>query len=131
MLWLWFFILILKTMYNPGPFFDKSTSRHCRLSIHIRLIVSHGIEVENTYLGESVQLSIDDGTFNENIECLLYGMHVGERKVVTLQPQQAFGRPDVHRIFEWSRDDFSISISLEIGKVIGFSLPGGDEVEGR
>jgi len=118
-------------MYNPGSIFDKSASRHCRLSIHIRLTANNDVEVENTYSGEPLQLSIGDGTLNENIECLLYGMHVGERKVVTLEPQQAFGMPDVHRVFELSRDDFSESISPEIGKVIGFSLPAGDEIEGR
>jgi len=118
-------------MYHSGAIFDKNTSGHCRLTIHIRLAAGKDVELENTYSGEPLQFFIGDGTLNENIECLLYGMYVGERKIVTLQPQQAFGMPDARRVFELSLDNFSGLVSPRVDKVIVFSLPGGEEVEGR
>jgi FKBP-type peptidyl-prolyl cis-trans isomerase SlpA len=60
----------------------------------------------------------------------LFGLKAGEQCRIQLSPEQAFGYKDTANIHDLPRDDFGPEMAVEPGMVIGFSLPGGEELPG-
>ncbi len=75
-------------------------------------------------------LSLTDGTLLPGLELALYGLTAGEEQTLTLTPEQAWGERQQELIKEMPRSDFPADARLEVGQVLSFSLPDGDETLG-
>jgi FKBP-type peptidyl-prolyl cis-trans isomerase SlpA len=79
---------------------------------------------------EPLRFTMGDGTLIEGLELALYGLKVGEKQRVNIDPVHAFGFPDKSNIHSMPRAEFSPELPLESGTIIGFSTPSGEEVPG-
>ena len=72
-----------------------------------------------------MELTIGEGHFYTPIEAALIGMRVGEKKTVTVTPDDAFGDYDPENVFSVPRGDFPDDISPVVGQ--GLEVTGEDD----
>lgn len=107
-----------------------SVARNSTLTLHYRLALDDGTEVDSSFGGEPLTFSMGDGTLVAGLEELLLGLVAGARERFLVGPDQAFGGRDPDNVQMIERAQFDPSLSLEPGTVIGFVSPAGDEVPG-
>ncbi|HIE40541.1 MAG TPA: peptidylprolyl isomerase [Thiomicrorhabdus sp.] len=100
------------------------------IDIEFQLSFLDGTMIEETPKGEVLHFSLGDGTFLPQLEEMLIGLEVGTTAKLTLSPERAFGHSDPSKIHWMDRKNFSDSMNLQEGFVIGFQTPSGEEVPG-
>lgn len=108
----------------------KRVTDNSLLDIEFELSVFDGPMIEKTQAGEVFQFEMGDGQLLKQLEELLIGLEVNTTATFTLLPEQAFGRKDPNNFQTLAISDFPPDMPLEIGHVIGFNTPTGDEVPG-
>lgn len=71
------------------------------------------------------ELTIGEGDFYLPVEEALVGMQVGERKTVTISPDDGFGDYDPEKVFTVDRGEFPAELSPEVGQ--GLEVTGEDD----
>ncbi|QCU90017.1 FKBP-type peptidyl-prolyl cis-trans isomerase [Thiomicrorhabdus sediminis] len=100
------------------------------IAISFKLELADGTLVEESEPGQPFRFTIGDGTFVSNLEQLLVGLELGTQAKLSLSPERAFGMPDPDNVQTMSRGDFPADMALEVGHVIGFNTPTGEEIPG-
>lgn len=98
--------------------------------MHFTLSLRDGTVADTTRGGEPLRFVMGDGTLIEGLELALYGLREGERQCLTIGPRDAFGFPEEDNLHTLPRSEFPADIELEVGQIIGFSTPSGEEVPG-
>jgi FKBP-type peptidyl-prolyl cis-trans isomerase SlpA len=103
--------------------------KHARVTLHYRLSLASGKEVETTRESEPVTLVVGSGDLLPAFEERLIGMTSGERSLLTVPAAEAYGlaAEDLHVL---PRSEFPPELRLEPGVVIGFDAPDGEEIPG-
>jgi FKBP-type peptidyl-prolyl cis-trans isomerase SlpA len=110
---------------------DVLTIGHgCEVTMHFTLTLEDGTVADASIDGEPMVFNIGDGTLIEGLEMVLYGLKVGEKQSLSIEPRDTFGFPDEDSIHTLPRSDFSDELKIEEGMIIGFSTPSGDEIPG-
>jgi len=102
----------------------------CTVTMNFSLCFTDGTVADASEPGEPMTFVIGDGSLVQGLELALYGLKSGEKQVVELDPLHAFGFPDPENIHNMSRSEFASELPLEVGIVIAFSTPSGEEVPG-
>lgn len=71
--------------------------------------------MESTEEGEPISFIQGIGQIIPGLEDALYGMKVGDKKTITIQPDQAYGEYDPDSIEVVDKDEFSEEIPLDVG----------------
>lgn len=100
------------------------------IAISFKLELADGTLVEESEPDQSFRFTIGDGTFVSNLEQLLVGLELGTQAKLSLSPERAFGMPDPDNVQTMNRSDFPADMTLEVGHVIGFNTPTGEEIPG-
>ena len=100
------------------------------IAITFKLELPDGTLVEESPKNEPFRFTVGDGTFINTLESLLIGLELGTQAKLTLSPERAFGLPNAENIQTMPRTNFPADMPLELGHVIGFNTPTGDEVPG-
>ncbi len=108
----------------------KRVEETSQIEIEFKLCFLDGTLIEGTEEGEVFALQIGDGQILNKLDELLIGLEEGTRAKFNLMPEQAFGKPDPNNFQEIPRAEFSKELELEVGYVIGFNTPTGDEIPG-
>lgn len=85
--------------------------------------------IDQSEPGESIQFIQGIGQVVPGLEDALYGMRVGERKKVTILPEDGYGEIDEDAVAEIPADDFPDDIPLEPGVGLILKDDEGDEQE--
>jgi FKBP-type peptidyl-prolyl cis-trans isomerase SlpA len=101
-----------------------------RVSLHLAINLEDGSEAISTFGEEPVECVMGDGTLQPGLELALYGLSAGEQQRLRLLPEQAFGLRDTGLIRHMPLSDFEAAFTPEVGQVIAFSLPNGEEAAG-
>jgi FKBP-type peptidyl-prolyl cis-trans isomerase SlpA len=102
----------------------------CPVILHLAIGLEDGSEALSTFGEEPVSLTMGDGTLQPGLELALYGLRAGDTQTLNLMPEQAYGLRDPGLIQYMPRTDFDASFTPEVGQVIAFALPNGDEAPG-
>lgn len=102
----------------------------CEVTMHFRLSLQDGTVADETEEGEPLTFSMGDGTLIQGLELALYGMKVGEKQSLSIDPREAFGFPDDENVHSMPRSEFREDMKIEPGMIIAFSTPAGQEVPG-
>jgi len=100
------------------------------IAISFKLELVDGTLVEQTPENEPMRFKIGDGTFIAGLENMLVGLEKGTAAKLNLSPERAFGLPNPDNFQTMDRADFPVEMNLEIGHVIGFDTPTGEEIPG-
>jgi len=102
-----------------------------RVVMHYRLAMEDGSVVDSTWDDdEPIAFVIGDGTMAAGLDDALQGLKCGDHVTLHLAPDQAFGQKDTANIHAMPREEFDPQMPLEVGLVIGFTLPNGEELPG-
>ena len=72
-----------------------------------------------------MELTIGEGDFYTPVEAALIGMRVGEKKTITINPDDAFGDFDSENVFTVQRSELPDEITPEVG--MGLEVTGEDD----
>ena len=98
--------------------------------MHFTLSLADGTVADSTREGEPLRFVMGDGSLIEGLELVLYGLKQGDQQCLSIEPRDAFGFPDEENIHTMARSEFPEDIQLEVGQIIGFTTPSGEEVPG-
>lgn len=101
-----------------------------RVRLHLAIRLEDGTEAVSTFGEEPVDLQMGDGTLQPGLELALYGLKAGDTQTLDLLPEQAYGLRDPALIQHMPMTDFDGDFTPEVGQIIAFSLPNGEEAAG-
>mgnify|MGYP001106453174 CR=1 FL=1 len=101
-----------------------------KIQLAFKLSLADGTLVEQADEEEKFVFTLGDGTLIPNLESMLIGLEQGTTAKLTLSPERAFGLRDSANFQNMSRQDFPEDMELQVGYVVGFNTPTGDEVPG-
>lgn len=102
----------------------------CVVSMHFRLSLQDGTVADESAEGEPLTFTMGDGTLIQGLELMLYGMKIGEKQCLSIDPRDAFGFPDEENIHTMPRGEFDAAMNIAPGMIVAFTTPGGQEVPG-
>lgn len=98
--------------------------------MYYRLSLQDGTVADETEAGEPLTFTMGDGTLIQGLELALYGMKVGEKQCLSIDPRDAFGFSDEDNVHSMPRSEFDNALNIEPGMIVAFSTPAGQEVPG-
>jgi peptidylprolyl isomerase len=98
------------------------------VSVHYKGTLQNG-EVFDTSEGRHpLEVEMGAGQVLSGFEEALLGMSLNEKKVFTLDPEDAFGQKDESRIHSFPRADIPSEVNPEVGQTVALSSPQGRQV---
>ncbi len=101
-----------------------------RVFLNFSLSLEDGSEVDSNFDGGPVDFVVGDGSLLPGFEGLLFGMVPGERKLFSVEPEDAFGQPREENVQTIPRSSFDEDTELSLGLVYSFADAGGGELPG-
>ena len=80
--------------------------------------------------GLPLRLTVGSGSMVQGFENALIGMREGEKKTVTLSPDEGYGIRSDDLVFDISKEGIPADMALEVGKVIQLTHPSGEKMPG-
>ncbi len=102
-----------------------------RVSLHFSLSLTDGTLAEASAPGKPWTVTVGSGDLFEALERCLLGLRAGERRRCEIPAQEAFGPVRDDAIHTLPRSAFPSELGVEVGQVIGFTTPAGQEIPGR
>jgi FKBP-type peptidyl-prolyl cis-trans isomerase SlpA len=99
--------------------------------MHFSIRLSDGSAVDSTKISNKpAKFVMGDGSLTPGFEDCLLGLQVGQSETFTLAPESAFGVPNPDNIHHLELSKFSSDVPAEIGTIISFKQPNGEELPG-
>jgi len=99
--------------------------------LHCSITLEDGTVAESTFGDEPISITMgDESVLINGLQLALYGLKVGDRESIIVDPENAFGMPDDEAIQMMPLTDFPAEMSLEEGQIISFTTPDGEEIPG-
>jgi len=98
--------------------------------MHFSITLEDGTVADSTEGEEPLQFVMGDQTLIEGLELALYGLKVGDKQSLIIEPENAYGYPDPENIHAMQREDFPEEMEIKKGVIVGFATPAGDEFPG-
>ncbi|MCC2614647.1 FKBP-type peptidyl-prolyl cis-trans isomerase [Aestuariibacter halophilus] len=106
-------------------------NQHSEVVLHFDLKLPDGSAADSTRVhNKPAKLVMGDGSLTANFEACLLGLHEGQKKSFELAPEDAFGMPNPDNIHHMDRSRFGPDTPVEVGAIIAFSGPDGNQVPG-
>lgn len=102
----------------------------CTVTMHFSLRFHDGFVADASEPGEPLTFVMGDGSLVQGLELALYGLKTGDTQTVELDPLHSFGFSDPENVHSMPRIEFAPDLPLEVGTVIAFSTPSGEEIPG-
>ena len=102
-----------------------------QVTFHCSITLKDGTVAETTFADEPIQITMgDDSVLLNGLQLAMYGMKVGDKEKVWIEPADAYGMPEDEAIQTLPLSDFPDSLKPEVGQIIAFSTPSGEEIPG-
>ncbi len=101
-----------------------------RVVMHYQLSLKDGTELDATPPGEPIDFRLGDGTMIKGLELALLGMQAGQNEKFIIPPETGFGYREPAAVQWMPKSDFPPQLDPQVGQIISFSLPGGEEIPG-
>ncbi|ABM04956.1 peptidylprolyl isomerase, FKBP-type [Psychromonas ingrahamii 37] len=99
--------------------------------MHFSIRLSDGSAVDSTKISNKpAKFVMGDGSLTAGFEDCLLGLQVGQSETFTLAPESAFGLSNPDNIHHLELNKFSSDVPAEIGSIITFTQPNGEELPG-
>jgi FKBP-type peptidyl-prolyl cis-trans isomerase SlyD len=104
---------------------NKTVQDNLVVTLDYKLIVEDEM-LESTEDGEPIIFIQGIGQIISGLENSLYGMEVGDKKTVVVQPEDAYGEYDPESLQEAKKEEFSEEIPLDVGTFLDLEDDEGD-----
>jgi len=110
---------------------NPSIVKESEVVMHFSIRLSDGSAVDSTKVANKpAKFVMGDGSLTPGFEDCLLGLRVGQSETFTLPPESAFGVPNPDNIHHLELSKFSSDVPAEIGTIISFTQPNGEEIPG-
>jgi len=80
----------MNEIINPNE--ETRIEQGSKVDLHFSVAIENGVEIDNTRSrAEPVSLVMGDGSLLPGFEKALFGLRAGDRRTVSLPPEDAFG----------------------------------------
>jgi len=98
------------------------------VSLHYKGTFQNG-EVFDTSKGrDPLEVQMGAGQLIPGLEKALVGMSLNEKKVLTIEPEEAYGHVDKSLTHSFARSDVPSEMNAEVGQVVALTSPEGQQV---
>ncbi|MCE2597023.1 FKBP-type peptidyl-prolyl cis-trans isomerase [Motilimonas cestriensis] len=109
----------------------KAITANSEVVMHFTIKLSDGSAADSTKVNNKpAKFRMGDGSLTVNFEKCLLGLTEGESKSFELEPEDAFGQPNPDNIYYVERSKFGADAPAEVGAIIAFTQPDGNELPG-
>jgi FKBP-type peptidyl-prolyl cis-trans isomerase SlpA len=99
--------------------------------VHLALTLDDGTPVLSSFDEEPVHFTVGDGTLAPGLESLLMDLPVGTDNVLLADGETVYGSHDPALVHDLPLSDLPADFSAQVGQVIAFDTPGGQQTAGR
>lgn len=103
---------------------------HSKVTLHFSLSLEDGQVVDSTFDAQPATLNIGDGNLPEGFEKHLIGLAAGDKRTVSVPPEEAFGQQNPSNIQRFKKEQFAQTGDLEVGMMLSFKDAGNNELPG-
>ncbi len=96
-----------------------------KVTLHFEIRLKSGDVVDSNFEGRPATFTVGDGNMLAGFETALFGLQSGDRKVLEIAPENAFGMPNPSNMQVLDRKSF-VDMKLEPGLVVSFQDPSGE-----
>ena len=109
----------------------QSIAENSQVILHFDLKLSDGSAADSTRVHNiPAKLTMGDGSLTANFEKCLLGLKAGDKKEFSLTAEDAFGQPNPDNIHHLDRTRFGADTPPEVGMIMAFTQPDGNELPG-
>ena len=98
------------------------------VSVHYKGTLQNGEVFDTSEDRHPLEVQIGEGQIIAGFEKALMGMSLNEKKVFTLDPEEAYGQKDESLTHSFPRADVPAEINPEVGQTVALSSPEGQQV---
>jgi FKBP-type peptidyl-prolyl cis-trans isomerase SlpA len=98
--------------------------------MHFSITLEDGTVADSTEGEEPLQFVMGDQTLIEGLELALYGLKVGDKQSLKIDPENGYGYPDPENIHTMQRDEFPEDMEIAKGVIVSFAMPDEEEFPG-
>jgi FKBP-type peptidyl-prolyl cis-trans isomerase SlpA len=110
---------------------NHSIVKNSEVLMHFSIRLADGSAVDSTKVANKpAKFVMGDGSLTPGFEACLLGLQVGQSETFTLPPESAFGVPNPDNIHHLELSKFSNDVPAEVGTIISFTQPNGEEIPG-
>jgi len=99
------------------------------VKVHINVWMENGVNFVSSKDDEPLEFTIGKGEVISGFENAVIGMEVGEKKTVSIPPEDAFGQWHEELVVDVLKSDFPEDISPVIGERLKIRMRGSDPIE--
>ena len=110
-------VKLMSEIINPND--ETRIEDGSKVQLHFSVAIENGVEIDNTRSrDEPVSLIIGDGNLLPGFEKALFGLRAGDRRTVSLPPEDAFGEWNPENVQRF--DTVKFEQRPEVGHMIEF-----------
>ncbi|SDC77517.1 FKBP-type peptidyl-prolyl cis-trans isomerase SlpA [Acinetobacter marinus] len=110
-------VKLMSEIINPND--ETRIEEGSKVQLHFSVAIENGVEIDNTRSrDEPVSLVIGDGNLLPGFEKALFGLRAGDRRTVSLPPEDAFGEWNPENVQRF--DTVKFEQRPEVGHMIEF-----------
>jgi FKBP-type peptidyl-prolyl cis-trans isomerase SlpA len=92
-----------------------------RVTLHFALRLVDGKVIDSNFEREPATFTVGDGNLLQGFEKAMIGLQEGDRKILTIKPEDGFGQRNPNNVQEIARNQFGSDIELEEGLMLSFA----------
>lgn len=100
---------------------DLTIGPGTRVTLHFSLRLKDGEVIDSNFERDPATFVVGDGNLLPGFEKAIFGLLEGDRKTLTITPEQGFGQRNPQNMQEFERSEFPPDIELKEGLVLSFS----------
>lgn len=100
------------------------------VTMHFKVTFKDGMVADASEEGEPMTFTMGDGSLISGLEMSITGLKAGDKQSIEIDPLNAFGYSDPDNVHHLPRNEFADDLPVELGTIISFSTPSGDEIPG-
>jgi peptidylprolyl isomerase len=100
-----------------------------KVKVHVNVWLENGTNFVSSKDDEPLEFTIGKGEVISGFENAVIGMEVGEKRTVTIPPEDAFGQRHEELMVDVSASDFPEDITPVIGERLKIRMKGSDPIE--
>lgn len=101
------------------------------VSVDYKGSLQNGEVFDTSHERKPIEVQMGEGQLIKGFEKELLGMTVNEKKVFTLNPEDAYGQRDENLTQSFARSDVPPEINPQVGMTVGLYAPNGRQVPAR
>ncbi len=86
-----------------------------KVTIHYRGTLEDGTEFDSSHDGQPLEFTLGEGMVISGFENAVEGMESGEKKEISIPPEEAYGEPREDLVVQMDREQIPDNVDLELG----------------